>query len=101
MIETVEIAPKSTEIRVNWDNARLYCFALRIDGKTGWRLPTMEELFTIYQALNDFEKSWYWSSSEFDTGRVWIQSFHSAGQYYYKKGYHTGCVRAVRDLKAD
>lgn len=38
-----EIAPKSTEVKLNWDDAKLYCFSLAIDGKTGWRLPTVRE----------------------------------------------------------
>jgi hypothetical protein len=38
-----EIAPKETEIRANWYDAKLYCFSLNIDGKTGWRLPTDRE----------------------------------------------------------
>jgi len=58
-----EIAPKSTEVQLNWDNARLYCFALNIDGKTGWRLPTREELNEIYESRNDFDEEWYWSST--------------------------------------
>ena len=95
-----EIAPKETEVILNWDDARLYCFSLNIDGKTGWRLPTMEELFTLYQSRNDFVESYYWSSTEFGTGGAWIQSFHRGEQYYYNKR-HTGCVRAVRDLKAN
>jgi hypothetical protein len=42
-----EIAPKSTETKLNWNDARLYCFSLNIDGKTGWRLPTNDELHEI------------------------------------------------------
>ena len=66
-----EIAPKSTEIKLNWDDARLYCFALDIDGKTGWRLPNREELNEIYESRNDFRKDWYyWSSAEADGGNA-------------------------------
>jgi hypothetical protein len=51
-----EIAPKSTEIQTNWEEARMYCFSLNIDGKIGWRLPTKAELNEIYQSENDFEE---------------------------------------------
>ena len=43
-----EIAPKEIEIQANWDDAKLYCFSLTIDGKVGWRLPTKDELNQIY-----------------------------------------------------
>lgn len=39
-----QIAPKSTEVKLNWEDAKLYCFSLNIDGKTGWRVPSVEEL---------------------------------------------------------
>jgi len=93
-----EIAPKSTEIKANWDDARLYCFALNIDGKTGWRLPTKEELNEIYESVNDFEKAWYWSSTEGNGNTAWLQDFASGGQYHDFKFYGNGYVRAIRSI---
>jgi hypothetical protein len=93
-----EIAPKSTEIQSNWDDAKLYCFSLNVDGKTGWRLPSKEELNLIYKSENDFEKLWYRSSTEDNSDYVWVQNFFG--------GYQTGngsknfdgyYVRAIRD----
>lgn len=92
-----EIAPKSTEIRANWNDARFYCFALNINGKTGWRLPTKEELAEIYSSQNDFSREWYWSSTEHCSTYAWFQSFNR--RYYAVNpkfiGYY---VRAIRDL---
>jgi hypothetical protein len=100
-----EIAPKSTEIRANWYDARLYCFALNIDGKTGWRLPNKEELDEIYQSENDSENDfeigwdWYWSSTEYnDDLVVWIQYFYNGLQNNGKKNSRSGYVRAIRDI---
>jgi hypothetical protein len=90
-----EIAPKSTEIQANWYDARLYCFSLNIDGKTGWRLPTKQELDSIYHSENDFENNWYWSSTEL---YAWVQYFNTGTQGNYNKGYCNGYVRAVRDF---
>ena len=94
-----EIAPKSTEIQANWDDARLYCFALNIEGKTGWRLPTKEELNKIYESDNDFVGNYYWSSTEADGGNAWFQDFSFGYQYYYGKDNGSNYVKAIRDLK--
>ena len=91
-----EIAPKSTEIEANWDDARLYCFSLDIDGKVGWRLPTKEELNEIYKSENDFEKLWYWSSTELNLDYSWFQYFDNGDQVYEVKGAVGGYVRAIR-----
>ena len=93
----IEIAPKSTEIEANWHDARLYCFSLNIDGKIGWRLPTKEELNEIYQSENDFEKVWYWSSTESDGYNAWAQNVGNGNQGRYglkNSGYYS--VRAIR-----
>jgi hypothetical protein len=93
-----EIAPKSTETRLNWDDAKLYCFSLNIDGKTGWRLPTKEELDSIYHSENDFVCTFYWSSTEDSGSTAWNQNFDNGHQFYNFKVYGA-YVRAVRDLK--
>lgn len=94
-----EIAPKSTVIQANWDNAKLYCFSLNIDGKPGWRLPTKEELNEIYNSENDFEQGWYWSSTEYNDYAGWNQYFGNGYQGYYPKHHGKNYVRAIRDLK--
>ena len=91
-----EIAPKSTEIKLNWDDARLYCFALNIEGKTGWRLPTKEELNEIYLSDNDFANVWYWSSTEGNGKLAWGQNMSNGSQYSDGKYHGFNYVRAIR-----
>ena len=91
-----EIAPKETEIQANWHDARLYCFSLNIDGKIGWRLPTKDELNEIYQSENDFEKVWYWSSTESNGSFAWNQYMNNGYQNYNDKYYGIFYVRAIR-----
>jgi hypothetical protein len=93
-----EIAPKSTESQLTWDEARMYCFSLKVDGKVGWRLPTKQELDEIYQSENDFEKHWYWSSTENNGGYAWFLSFSGGNQYNAGKSNGRLYVRAIRDL---
>ena len=93
-----EIAPKETEIRLNWDDARLYCFSLNINGKTGWRLPTKDELNEIYQSKNDFTNDYYWSSTEVNCLYAWVQDMNGGLQGNNVKGYGGYYVRAIRSI---
>lgn len=102
----IEISPKEYEAPLLFQEAKLYCFSLNIDGKIGWRLPTIEELDGIYTSINDFSKNWYWSSTEVENG-VWFKSFNTHptsgwNDIIYFSEYNTfvgRClVRPVRDL---
>jgi hypothetical protein len=39
----IEIAPEKYWKHLQFDEAKLYCFSLNINGKIGWRLPTHSE----------------------------------------------------------
>ena len=65
-----ETAPKETERELNWHEAKMYCFSLNVDGIVGWRLPTLKELQFVYENVNDFELSWYWTSDPVTRGKV-------------------------------
>jgi hypothetical protein len=39
----IEIAPPEYHIICTYDESIWYCFSLNINGKTGWRLQTVEE----------------------------------------------------------
>ena len=95
----IEIAPKETEIRANWYDATLYCFSLNIDGKTGWRLPSKDEIAEIHESKHDFENYWYWSSTEGSGNYAWVQFMSDGSQYNANKNFGYGYVRAIRDLK--
>lgn len=72
----IEFAPEEYWIDLNWYDAKVYCFALNIDGKTGWRLPTVEEFaewieHSEYAGIQDFKVSdlilkinFCWTSTE-------------------------------------
>ena len=106
-----EAAPKSAVIEANYDDARFYCIG-NIDDKTGWRLPTKDELNQLYNSSNGYGPEWYWTSTpyvvphnpRFDNA-VWVQNFRIGLQTYcltdhnipFEKYY----VLPVRDLKAN
>jgi hypothetical protein len=95
-IANVEIADKSTEALMNWNDAMEYTKSLG----DGWRLPTKEELYLIYKSTNDFMDGTYWSIDEDSSGNAMLQNFYSGYQYAADKRNGT-CVRAVRDNQLD
>lgn len=66
----VELSPPEYTRVMTWDEAKLYCFALNIDGKIGWRMPSMLELHSfreemIYSVSPVYPKpNRYWSKAE-------------------------------------
>jgi len=110
----IEIAPKSAVIEANYDDARFYCMA-NIEGKTGWRLPTRDELNQIYLdnrlQFQRFDPVCYWTCTPyivcdnpvFDKA-VWTQDFRKGFQTYCIPGknnipYNRYFVLPVRDIK--
>jgi hypothetical protein len=61
---TLEISPKEYGRKLDYDDAKLYCELLTIDGHNDWRLPTLDELKYIYNSENDFEYSYYWTDTK-------------------------------------
>lgn len=80
---------------LNWNDAKDYVSKLRTGGYTDWRMPTIEELKTIYdeqfKVENRFNKIyplhyspvfasrgalWYWSSETFDSSYARFIGFY-------------------------
>jgi hypothetical protein len=93
-----EIAPKSTEIVSNWDDARFYCFSLSIDGKSGWRLPTKKELNTMVDCLNG--NDYYWTSEEWGHVSVWVQKDVAYRGIYHQFQAHRESKNRVRAVRS-
>ena len=51
---SIEIAPDHYCRFMTWDDAKLYAFALTIEGKAGWRLPCDEELGILLREVYRF-----------------------------------------------
>ena len=87
---------------MDWDEAVKYCEGLG----NGWRLPTVQELFSIvnYNKFHpasdlDMKSAGYWSSTTYagNSGGAWIVHFDDGNIY---GGYESGSlyVRAVREV---
>jgi hypothetical protein len=96
----LEAAPASAEFQDNWNNARSRCSSLNINGCTDWRLPAKGELDMLYKhlmvkGLGSFQRSLYWSSSEYDRDVAWGQNFSDGSSTAPRKTLRY-LVRAVR-----
>lgn len=87
----------------NWAAAITACEELEMNGFDDWRLPTKEELDTLYTTLKlqgkgGFEEGSYWSSSEYNSYYAWRKNFATGkvdrrGNKTKEQG-----VRAVRNF---
>ena len=58
----VKQAPDSCIIMTTLEEAQLYCFSLNLDGKIGWRFPTLEECYHFNLSHQD-----YWHLNDIGT----------------------------------
>ena len=92
---------------MTWDEAKEYAEALRLDGKAGWRLPSLTELESLLdrsryrpvmrEGVPFRDEHSYWSSTTFEenTRTAWIVMFDGAYVLSYSKRnrYFVRCVR--------
>tara|TARA_R110000868_G_scaffold1454_4_gene11491 strand:+ start:895 stop:1239 length:345 start_codon:yes stop_codon:yes gene_type:complete len=89
------LGPES-EDEMNWDDATDWCKSV------GGVLPSIAILHDSYwnrDIKGSFANGYYWSSSEFDDYRAWLQSFYNYGQKYIVHKSNPYLVRAVRAIK--
>ena len=75
-------------------------YSLTRDGVTfdDWYLPSKSELNLLYLQRNvvgDFNRG-YWSSTEVDSVRAWLQYFNDGFQFSYSGKNYSGYIRAIR-----
>ena len=93
-IGNLEVAQNDFPKGMKWEDAKKACENL---GR-GWRLPTKEELNTLYlnkDKIGGFADNNYWSSTEDDDSYAWFQYFGYGTQDHLDK-YYALYVRAVR-----
>ena len=98
-IENIEVAENDFPKEMKWEDAKKACENLG----SGWRLPTKEELNTLYlnkDKIGGFKVSvpvvgFYWSSTEVGNGFAWGQDFGDGNQLNDDKVY-AFYVRAIR-----
>ena len=99
-IGNLEIAQYDFPEKMNWHDAKKACETLG----DGWRLPTKDELNSLYLSQNDgMTGNWYWSSTtehylsstEYLYSYAWLQYFGNGYQINVNMKYKES-VRAFR-----
>ena len=101
---------QGTDEVMTWDEAIRYCNNLKLAGHKDWRLPTVQELFSIvdFDKYNpaietvyfpDTKSSNYWSSTTdaHYTDDAWLVYFYSGYVNDHLK-FYAYYVRAVRSI---
>jgi hypothetical protein len=70
----VEVSPADTQFEANWANAMEKCGTLTINGYTGWRLPTRDELGAMYR--------WSWAKLGMKKGGFVLNNFWTSDTGY-------------------
>ncbi len=95
---------KTDEATSNWSTANSNCNNSTKEGKSDWRLPTKDELLTMYNnkaalqgvsGFTAFVSSYYWSSTVGSSGKHWVVNFNggSTGNYNDTSSWYVRCVR--------
>lgn len=86
----------------NWNSANMMCNNSTVGGFSDWRLPTLDELYVLYNnreligGFNCNSGDFYWSST-YSSGYFAAISFYT-GTIVYPDSYEQCCVRAVRTI---
>jgi len=94
-------------VEKSWEDAKSYCLALSLGGKSDWRLPTRKELKSIvdygkvnpaiYSVFQNVTSNGYWSSTTdvSDSSDAWGVLFNVGDDYWFSKTneYRVRCVR--------
>lgn len=87
----IAIMPIESEERLNFDEAQQFC------QDAGGRCPTIDELTGIFlnkdkinaalsaANLPELKESWYWSSTEYNSGNAWVLYMSNGGRLYIGK----------------
>jgi hypothetical protein len=93
------LAPAFTEVICTWSKEFSEVFeSLKNNGfnPSQWFVPSVEQLKLAYKVIpNEFNKAWYWSSSEYNASCACIVNFNNGNHIYNYKS-NTFGVRSVR-----
>lgn len=89
---SVELAPEEYRKPLTYEEAIMFCFALDIDGVTGWRMPTLDEMAWAFDS-NILERPLgygviplYWTSTTLKDKPVGVTKLY--GKIISHDGYH-------------
>jgi len=69
---------------VDWDQAAGYCRNLKLESHTDWRLPTIDELWSIYDKAQTAENTYHVKGGITLTGASWSRSSDGSQAGFHK-----------------
>lgn len=100
-LKAINIAVMKTDIGCgSWRDMNSLCENCTHEGYTDWRLPTKEELASMYyerEKIGNFKKSFYWSSTFKNSyGYSYIDFYDGSSDYRSSHySYNARCVRSL------
>ena len=82
----------------NSDYVKQYCKELRLGGYHHWKLPTKEQLLSLYEnksQLKNNKNYRFWSSTQKDARESWVIAFNFGSALWYNQS-HSYFVRCVQ-----
>jgi len=87
--------------RLSWDRAVAWAKSVQADGHADFSLPSRAESTLLFQNVRDqFERTWYWTGTQFSRNGAFGQFFADGGQDSLTKSYEAR-VRAVRRFNVE
>lgn len=107
-LKSIKIAVMKTDIGHGyWEHMNSLCEHCIHEGCTDWRLPTLDELTTMYNERENignfivggnYEYYRYWSSTSYKNGELYVLYFNDGDDMYYAKNAQMASARCVRTL---
>lgn len=100
MVQRYDIS--DNEEGLTWEAANVLCENSIVGGYTDWRLPTIDELATLYVERNNIgnfvDEYRYWSGTKSSKGGYYSYDFFAGEIYDYSSSNYKRSARAVRSL---
>lgn len=84
---------------MQWNAANSYCNNLSLEGMTGWKMPSRDELVQMYadkSSIGGFVNNWYWSSTGNGYGGYYNVDFYSGAIDFNSGSSYELRVRPIR-----
>jgi Protein of unknown function (DUF1566) len=77
-----------------WTQAKYFCENTVINSRSGWRLPTLDELKALHESGASIDQGW-------ETSWLWSSTKHRSDEEYYKVAFFSNYLFSAGDVMRD